>query len=675
MGIKLAAAAGVTAVLALAAGPAGATFLDPVTIDSTPTATVDVGVAPDGTGALVYLKTAGLDDQVWASTLTGGTWGPPVRIDPDNGDDEAAPRVAVGNGGRVLVGYLDAAGVTLKSRLKPSAGAGFAPERRMRTASNAIQSDWDLDMSPAGVAYAAWIEPNPSSMRRDARAWRSDGTTDVTSLRLQKDPNAESVSNSSNGPDIRVAVDDAGNGTIAFGQSEGGGESTYLRRLVGLTSNAFLDVEVPSLLGESLSAPTVQLDLDVAGTGLAWFAGSAMYTAGGHAVGVPVTGELAGTPALLDAYPASENDNVERPDVALNASGQGLFTSEPNLRAGVFGGSISGAAASPAVRLDTSPHDPDSEVPVTAIGDSGRGFVAWTRDVGNGVDGPYQVVGRAWNGSAFEAETLLVDSARTPFALSSADGAGASRLGDAAVLTEREVGGVRTVVVGRFDAPPTAPAITSGAGASTFAWTAAEAIWSPLVSYKVVIDDAVVATLGSGALSYAASSLPAGSHSWRIIAVDALGQETASTTQTLTVPGGGPGGGPGPADVVKPQIRRLSQSKRRWTRDEGTTFRLTLSERSTVRVEFRKLLPGRKLNGRCVKPRRALRRRPSCTRAAKQGALSRRGQSGRVTIAFSGRMDNGKRLTPGRYKAVFRARDAAGIESRPATLSFRIVRR
>jgi hypothetical protein len=675
MRIKLAIGA-VTAVLALTAGPAGAAVLDPVTIDSAPTAVTDIGVAPDGSGALVYLKTVGLDDQVWASVLTGGTWAPAVRIDPDDGDDEAAPRVAVGNGGRVLVGYLDASAGTLKYRLKPSAAAGFGLEGTMRVAGgvNWIRGDWDLDMNAAGVSYAAWIELNPGTLKFDARAWRSDGTTQATSLRLQKEPNAESVIDGSNGPNIRVAVDDAGSGMVAFGQSEGGGESTYLLRLAGVTPGTFVDVEVPSLLGESLSSPFAQLDLDAAGAGLAWFSGSAMYTAGGHAVGVPVSGDLAGPPALLDAYPASENDNVERPDVALNAGGQGLFASEPNLKAGVFGGSISGTTASPAQRLDSSPHDPDSEVPVVAIGDGGRGFVSWTRDVANDVDGPYQVVGRVWNGSAFDPEALLVDSAKIPFSLSSADGAGASRLGDVAVLTEREVGGVKTVVVGRYDAPPTVPVITSGAGAASFTWSAAEALWSPLASYKVVIDDAVVATLGTDTLSYPAPSFSPGTHSWRILAVDALGQETPSTTQTLTVPGSGPAS-TGSGSPVAPQIKGLSQSKARWTRDEGTVFRLTLSERSTLQVELRKLVPGRKLAGRCLKPKPALRKKPRCTRALKQGTLTRSGQNGRVEIAFSGRMDNGKRLAPGRYEAVFLARNGAGTESKPATLRFTIAKR
>ena len=350
-----------------------------------------------------------------------------------------------------------------------------------------------------------------------------------------------------NGPDIRVAVDASGNGTLMFGQTP---NSTFVRRIDGVTpSTTFVPVDVASVLGENRSTPERQLDLDVAGNGLAWATGNAMFTAGGHSVGVPVTGETAGSPATLDAYPASENDNTERPDVALNATAQGLFATEPNLKAGVFGGSLNGSAASEATRLDTTPHDPDSEVPVVAIGDSGRGLVAWTRDVETaGTDGPYEVRGRMWNGTAFEEETLMAANAKITFPVSQADGAGASRLGDAAVIAEREVGGTKSVIVGRFDAPPTAPVITSAANATTFSWSASEAIWSSLASYTVVIDDATVATLGPGELSYTPAGLAPGDHTWRIVAADTLGQQAASPTQTLTVTASGPGPGPGADD-------------------------------------------------------------------------------------------------------------------------------
>ena len=680
---RLALAAAVLACTAVPTAHAG--YLDPAVID-TPAggATLlginDIAIAPDGTGALVYQTTVGGDDRVYTSVLSGDTWSPPLRVDPDDGDDEAAPRVAAANGGRVLVGYSDGNKQFLRYRLKQAGSPTFDAEAVMRDAgaANRIQLDWDLDMNPAGVAYAAWAEANPVTTKNDARSWRLDAGTTATPIAgaLQQDPTNQSVNDGGNGPDIRVAVDDAGNGTLMFGQSP---NVTFVRRVANVTPSAtFVPVDVPTVLGEARSTVERQLDLDVAGNGLAWATGNAMYTAGGHAVGVPVVGETAGAAATLDAYPASENDNVERPDVALNASGQGLFASEPNLKPGVFGGSINGSAAATAVRLDTTPHDPDSEVPVVAIGDSGRGLVAWTRDVENsGGAGPFELRGRLWNGTAFEDETLMAADAKTTFPLSQADGAGASRLGDVAVLAEREVTGTKTVIVARFDAPPTAPTVTSAANATTFTWAPSEAIWSPLATYTVIIDEATVATLGPAELSHTATGLAPGDHTWRVVAADTLGQQAASTTQTLTIPATDPDPDPDPdptADTTAPVISNLSQSKRRWRVGRGTKFRLTISEMSTLTIEFTRLRPGRRLkSGRCVKPRRSLRRRPRCVRPKRVGTLTRADLNGAVTIRFRGRL-NGRALAAGRYDARFRARDAAGNRSATRKLRFRIVR-
>ena len=46
-------------------------------------------------------------------------------------------------------------------------------------------------------------------------------------------------------------------------------------------------MRVPAVLGETLDGTHRQLDLDMAGDGLAWTAGNGNYPAGGHAIGRP----------------------------------------------------------------------------------------------------------------------------------------------------------------------------------------------------------------------------------------------------------------------------------------------------------------------------------------------------------------------------------------------------
>ena len=106
----------------------------------------------------------------------------------------------------------------------------------------------------------------------------------------------------------------------------------------------------------------------------------------------------------------------------------------------------------------------------------------------------------------------------------------------------------------------------------------------------------------------------------------------------------------------------------------GTRFRFTLSENSTVRVAIDRIKPGRRVKGRCVKPRPRFRKRPRCKRYIRRGSLSHAGKTGANTLRFSGRL-RGKALAPGRYRATLRATDSAGQKSKRSRVRFRIVRR
>ena len=168
---------------------------------------------------------------------------------------------------------------------------------------------------------------------------------------------------------------------------------------------------------------------------------------------------------------------------------------------------------------------------------------------------------------------------------------------------------------------------------------------------------------------------------------------SATTTTTPTtnlflrdlgpIPGGGGGGGGG-NDATKPRVSRVGMSRKRFKVGKkrtpvsaavkaGTRFRYTLSEESTVRITIERALPGRrarKRSGPCRAPsdRRAKNRK--CTRYRRSGTLVRRGEGpGRDSTAFSGRIGR-KALKPGKYRATFRATDAAGNRSSAKRIGF-----
>jgi WD40 repeat protein len=125
--------------------------------------------------------------------------------------------------------------------------------------------------------------------------------------------------------------------------------------------------------------------------------------------------------------------------------------------------------------------------------------------------------------------------------------------------------------------------------------------------------------------------------------------------------------------AVGPKPTALTAAKRKVKK--GTTFRWTLSEAATVRIQIQQERRGIKKGKRCLvaKPGAKVPRKKHCTALQSKGTLRRSGKQGRGSVAFSGRMGK-KALKPGIYRAVFTATDAAGNRSAAKRLKFKIVR-
>ena len=107
----------------------------------------------------------------------------------------------------------------------------------------------------------------------------------------------------------------------------------------------------------------------------------------------------------------------------------------------------------------------------------------------------------------------------------------------------------------------------------------------------------------------------------------------------------------------------------------GTVVHYGLSETATVTFTVDRQRAGRRVGSRCVKPGKANRRRPRCTRRVRvRGSFTHAGQSGPNAFRFTGRLA-GRKLARGRYRLTGIARDAARNVSAPARARFRIVRR
>ena len=171
------------------------------------------------------------------------------------------------------------------------------------------------------------------------------------------------------------------------------------------------------------------------------------------------------------------------------------------------------------------------------------------------------------------------------------------------------------------------------------------------------------------------------------VAADATTRRLVAAVVDLPQPPvGGNGPPPPPPDTTAPDVTGLALSRTRFRLGgalpkvaavrTGTSIRFTISEAATARLRFRRFAPGRLVGGRCVKPTRRNRSRRRCTRiVAVRGSVSLPVQAGARRIRFAGRLSPRRRLTPGRYRLILTATDAAGNVSTPDRVRFRLLPR
>jgi len=169
---------------------------------------------------------------------------------------------------------------------------------------------------------------------------------------------------------------------------------------------------------------------------------------------------------------------------------------------------------------------------------------------------------------------------------------------------------------------------------------------------------------------------PATTYHFRIVALSTEGTTNGADNTFTTAAGPGTGGGV-TADTTAPLFLSASITPRKFPvkrgKRGGARFRYTLSEDAGVVFTIARVMPGRKVGKRCVKPRRSNARKRPCKRYVRVGRFTAQGRKGANTKKFTGRI--GRRiLKPGAYRATLAAQDAAGNRSKPKRLTFRIIR-
>ena len=222
-------------------------------------------------------------------------------------------------------------------------------------------------------------------------------------------------------------------------------------------------------------------------------------------------------------------------------------------------------------------------------------------------------------------------------------------------------------------------AFKSGTGANTAAARTTFGGLGPQIELSNpafgALQSALDSSAGSGTFAAAAFVQQSGN--------DATTNRLVAAVVDLPQPPGG-GNPPPPDDVTAPDVTGLALSRTRFRLGSalpsvaavktGTVIRFSITEAATVTLRFRRVLPGRRVGGRCRKPTRLNRSRRRCTRLVLvRGSVSRPVQPGARRIRFAGRLSRRARLKPGRYRMTLTARDAAGNVSAPDRTRFRLL--
>lgn len=641
--------------LLLGPGAARAVVSDVQPIDGPSGDVLEVGdaaMSEDGSGGVVYLRKVDGRSHVFAAQFRDGAWRPPQRVDVDQGFDSSWPRIGAGDGGRLLVTWVQEFGVEsdrmFSATLDPGATSFQLPVPVDFNVGEATSTYPDLAMNRGGQAYLVYrvvTDVSPSNppgyvgadtrvARYGARLWSVLGTPiDRNAATPVRAPSAE------NAPE--VGIDIQGQGVVAWQEPDDEFvDRIWVRRLFGASVGIPIQASPSSWEGAPLRGPADAFALDVAGFGQT---SVAFRQQPGQA------GKLTAPRLMVNEMPDVFSESAQKFAGAQLADGEvRAELGRPSIAVDPRGVYLSGFSAGPASLLASGDEIAPIGVerldegasagpgnPLVDLAETGAAALAWTEERG-GTD-LVTVQERRADGVA-EATALSVPQGGSVSGLV----LGGSGLGDAIVAWRQGSGDGAQIAAAVLDAPPDPFLVLLPTG-----WQRKQRVrvaWdhSPNaigeVRYSVSVDDEPVREgLRTLAAVLKRDDLGNGAHRIQIFASDDLGQETGSRTGRLLVDRRPP------RVKVRRQGRRVTVVVSDGRRGAASTLR-----KSSVRVSF-----GDGGSARASAETAKKRRIGGLLRSRDEGARRKRGRAPvvRVTHTYQG---------SGRFRIRVRARDRAG---------------
>jgi hypothetical protein len=547
-----------SALLLVVPACAGAVVSDVQPVDG-PSADVigiaDAAMSEDGTGGVVWLKEVDERPHVFAAQFRSGAWGPARRVDVGQSFESSWPRIGAGDGGRLVVTWVQEFGVEsdrlFSATLDPGANAFQAPVPIDFNVGEATSTFPDLAMARGGQAYLAYrvvtdVSPsNPTGyVGADVRVARYNGRL-WSVLGTPVDRNANTpvrLPTMANSP--KVGIDVQGGGVVAWQEPDDEFvDRVWARRLFGASVGVPLQVSPSSWEGAPLRGPADAFALDVSGFGQAAIAfrqqpGQASKLDAPRAMvneTPDVFSELSGSFGQALLADESARGGLGAPSIGVDP--RGLFVSGFSSGPATLLGSGDDVAAEPVKRLDAGASGVVGD-PLVDLAETGAAVAAW-RELRGGV-------------GLVAVQERRADGVIEPTELSAPNGGavgdlvlGGSGFGDAIVAWEQGSGPGAQIAASVVDAPPDPflvllPEAWQRRKRIRIAWDRSPNAVSR-VRYSVSVDDEPVVEDRKRLSAYlTGDDVSDGRHKIQVFAIDAAGQETGSRLGRLRVDRHGP---------------------------------------------------------------------------------------------------------------------------------------
>jgi hypothetical protein len=548
--------AGLVAAAALATpGPADAEISTVHTVDG-PSADVaaieDAAMAEDGTGGVVYLRKEGGRNHVFVARFVGGAWSAPQRVDvgPQQGFDSSWARIAAGDGGRLLVTWVQELGAgsdrMFSATLDPGSTGFEGPVPVDLNVGEATATFPDLTMNVGGQAYIAYLAITdtspanpPGYLGIDVRVARyKDRLWSVLGNPIDRNPAIPMPApTSATGP--KIGIDVNGAAVVAWLEPDDEFVSrVWARRVFGGNVGVPLLVSPPSWEGAPLRAPADAFALDVAGFGQAAVALRQLPGQGG---------KIAAPRAFVNEIPDAFAEGAAAflgPRLADGGERGGI--APPSVAVDPEGGFGAAFAAGPATLLTRGDN---SALEATERLDDGGSAIAGEPQLDLAESGASALAWKEQRGGAgvVAVRERRADGGSEPAALATAAGGGigglvlaGSGLGDAVIAWQQGSGAGAQIATAAIDAPPEPMLVQAPEGWQRLkklkvSWDPAENAIGKL-SYSVSVDDQPVAKRTPKLrATFASGKVGDGRHRLQVFAIDEAGQETGSRRQPLLI--------------------------------------------------------------------------------------------------------------------------------------------